>query len=350
MRHHVRVLSAITAGFAALGMSQSAHAEDYSLHLDPGLVVPLTSPQSDIYNPGMGLGAKFMFRVCPWASVGPSMSAVYLPKVIDDGSNAGVYWQFGGSLRLQHVFGERDSVNVFRPWADLDLMGGHTGNVWNPAFDVGLGIEGALDRSRSAWMGPFVRWTHSFQTASAQEGITLDKRDPNLLWAGLEISFDFPTHQRVRKVVVHDMIDRPVVIHQTVVVHDQVATVSSPIASEMIDLGKVYFNWDSPKVRNWEQSDKIEQLLAVLKSHHTTTVHVQGHASADGQRAHNLTLAGQRADAVIAYLIAHGVDASRIVTENKGIDSPSHDNGTQEGRERNRRVEFEVDFTAVEGK
>jgi outer membrane protein OmpA-like peptidoglycan-associated protein len=345
---HIKVLSALAIGFAALGVSQSAHAEDFSLHLDPGLVQPLTAPQSNIYNTGVGLGAKLMFKVCPWAAIGPSTSAFYLPKQIDDGSNAGVFWQMGGSLRVQHAIGNYHD-GVIRPWADLDLMAGHTGDLWLPTFDVGVGVEAALDRSRSAWIGPFLRYQHTFQTASYQDGIVLDRRDPNMLWAGAEVSFDFPTHERVRRVVVHEtqIVDRPIVIRQRIVIHDQVA---APAVPESFDIGKVYFNWDSSKLRNWEQSDKIDTLVAILKAHPEAKVHVEGHASVDGQRAHNIVLAGKRAETVVAYLTSHGVDASRIITDNMGVDRPSHDNGTQEGRERNRRVQFVVNFTAVDSK
>lgn len=345
MNHSIRLLSALAVGFSAMALSQPAHAEDFSLHLDPGVVAPLTSPQSDIYNPGLGLGAKLMFNLRPWLTVGPSLSSIYLPYAVDNGKNAGVLWQFGGSLRLQKEFD--DGYSAIRPWVDLDVSLAHTGVISLPAVDLGLGIEAALDHNHSAWIGPFLRYTQVFQTAKEQDGLLLDRHDPAMLWAGLEVSFDFPTKARVS--VVHDTVVRTV--------HDSLPVVTityykteTQVLPDSLDVGKVYFNWDSPKLRSWEETDKIDQLVAILKAHPQALVRVQGHASPDGQRLHNEVLSGNRTGAVVTYLIAHGVDPRRIRGEAQGVDHPSHDNGTQEGRERNRRVEFVVNYTSVDTK
>ena len=55
---------------------------------------------------------------------------------------------------------------------------------------------------------------------------------------------------------------------------------------------------------------------------------------------HNLQLSQQRADAVRAQLVVMGIDASRLSTRGLGDTKPISDNGTQEGKANNRRVEF----------
>jgi outer membrane protein OmpA-like peptidoglycan-associated protein len=45
---------------------------------------------------------------------------------------------------------------------------------------------------------------------------------------------------------------------------------------------------------------------------------------------------------VRAYLVDHGIDAKRLDSEGYGPDKPIDDNKTDEGRERNRRVEFKI--------
>src|SRR5579864_5514118 len=98
-----RLLSIAAAlAIAITAFSGTAKADNtFSLHLEPGVVVPLTSPQSDIYDPGLVLGVKPMFALTPNLSVGHSLSTMYLPRAVDNGQNAGTLWQFGGSARLQ---------------------------------------------------------------------------------------------------------------------------------------------------------------------------------------------------------------------------------------------------------
>lgn len=65
---------------------------------------------------------------------------------------------------------------------------------------------------------------------------------------------------------------------------------------------------------------------------------VQGHASA-GERAPQ-RVSQRRADAVVAWLTAHGVEPGRLVARAYGVDAPVDPNATPQGRARNRRVEF----------
>jgi OOP family OmpA-OmpF porin len=56
-------------------------------------------------------------------------------------------------------------------------------------------------------------------------------------------------------------------------------------------------------------------------------VSIEGHASAEGDPKRNLTLSDERAKAVAKYIADHGIDAKRL---------------TAKGREKNRRVEFNI--------
>lgn len=67
-----------------------------------------------------------------------------------------------------------------------------------------------------------------------------------------------------------------------------------------------------------------------------------GHTDSVGAEAFNQKLSVQRAQAVRAYLVAQGVEASRITAEGRGESQPVADNRTAEGRALNRRVEIEV--------
>lgn len=69
---------------------------------------------------------------------------------------------------------------------------------------------------------------------------------------------------------------------------------------------------------------------------------IEGHTDERGSDALNLKLSRARAEAVRAWLVAHGIDASRLTTEGYGKKHPIADNSTDEGREKNRRVEFNI--------
>jgi OmpA-OmpF porin, OOP family len=71
-------------------------------------------------------------------------------------------------------------------------------------------------------------------------------------------------------------------------------------------------------------------------------IEVVGHTDDVGDDAYNLDLSEQRAEAVGAYLVGAGIDASKILMIGAGESSPIASNATDEGRAENRRVEVLV--------
>lgn len=67
---------------------------------------------------------------------------------------------------------------------------------------------------------------------------------------------------------------------------------------------------------------------------------VQGHTDNVGNDAYNQTLSEARAKAVAAWLTQHGVAADRLTAKGYGKTKPVADNGSDEGRAKNRRVEI----------
>lgn len=71
-------------------------------------------------------------------------------------------------------------------------------------------------------------------------------------------------------------------------------------------------------------------------------VSVQGHTDSKGGEAYNKQLSRRRAQAVVAWLVRHGIDKDRLKAEGFGAERPKDTNSTDEGRANNRRVEFHI--------
>ena len=72
------------------------------------------------------------------------------------------------------------------------------------------------------------------------------------------------------------------------------------------------------------------------------SIRIEAHTDSQGADAANLALSQQRADAVRQALQAAGLPAARLSAVGKGEADPVTDNGSSEGRARNRRVEIIV--------
>jgi OOP family OmpA-OmpF porin len=67
---------------------------------------------------------------------------------------------------------------------------------------------------------------------------------------------------------------------------------------------------------------------------------IEGHTDDLGSLTYNQKLSEERAEAVKSYVVSKGVDPSRVSAKGFGKSEPIAENGTEEGRARNRRVLF----------
>ena len=84
----------------------------------------------------------------------------------------------------------------------------------------------------------------------------------------------------------------------------------------------------------------LDQFANGLSGQPNTEVRIVGHTDSTGSEALNDRLSLERAEATKRYLETRGVAANRIVVAGRGEREPVADNGTAEGRARNRRVEI----------
>jgi outer membrane protein OmpA-like peptidoglycan-associated protein len=91
-----------------------------------------------------------------------------------------------------------------------------------------------------------------------------------------------------------------------------------------------------------ESKEKLEKFATILNDYPDTNIEVQGHTDDTGSEAYNRTLSEKRAATVSLYLKQAGVDLERIISKGYGELLPKYDNTTEEGRAKNRRVEFVI--------
>ncbi len=99
-----------------------------------------------------------------------------------------------------------------------------------------------------------------------------------------------------------------------------------------------------------DASLKLARLSGVILAHPGLKLRIEGHTDSTGSEAFNLTLSGQRSDAVRAFLVEQGLKPEDVTSAGMGQDNPVASNDTGAGRQQNRRVEIIVSGEAIGAK
>jgi len=348
----------VGASLALCAVPLSAHATDVAIKVEPGVTIPLSAPQSQIYSAGASQSVKLLFGLTPFLDLGPSTSFTILPNRIS-GQESGVAWTFGGGLRLHRP---HDAVSFYgiSPWLDADLLYVRTGPLNRLGFDAAAGLSFPVTASRSFWVGPFVRYLHVGQPERAG----FDNRDAKLFTIGL--SFEFGTGLSpdasascpacgVNTVscpdsdgdTVPDTIDRCPDVKGPIENAGCPAYKKLVVQKDKLELKeKLYFAFDQATLEE-SSYPVLDEVVQALKDNKKFKVQIEGHTDSVGTKEHNQTLSEQRATTVLDYLAAHGIERARLVSKGFSSSAPTDTNVTVEGRENNRRVEFVVFFNII---
>jgi peptidoglycan-associated lipoprotein len=126
-----------------------------------------------------------------------------------------------------------------------------------------------------------------------------------------------------------------------VIVEEEVVVVEpiDPMSQEYIDLelgGAVFFGFDS-SVINAEAERTIGRWAEWMMAYPQVSVTIAGHCDERGTREYNLALGERRANAAKNYLVALGIDPSRIATISYGKERPAVEGHTEAAWAQNRR-------------
>lgn len=91
----------------------------------------------------------------------------------------------------------------------------------------------------------------------------------------------------------------------------------------------------------------LDRAAKIIEEVPDANLMIIGHTDSQASDAYNMELSRERADSVKAYLVSQGIDESKLSTKGMGETDPIADNSTEQGRFRNRRIEFVVNDETV---
>ena len=86
----------------------------------------------------------------------------------------------------------------------------------------------------------------------------------------------------------------------------------------------------------------LNRIVEILRANPELAIRVEGHADEIGSDEYNMALSLRRAETVKNYLVQQGISPKRIGIKGYGKTKPIAPNDTEEGRQKNRRVEFTI--------
>jgi outer membrane protein OmpA-like peptidoglycan-associated protein len=110
------------------------------------------------------------------------------------------------------------------------------------------------------------------------------------------------------------------------------------------ELKNVFFETGKFDLRP-ESKAELNKLVTWLKTNPNVKIELQGHTDNVGDKKSNMTLSNNRAKAVYDYLVANGIEASRLTYKGYGDTKPKVPNDTPEHRQMNRRTEYMITST-----
>lgn len=109
-----------------------------------------------------------------------------------------------------------------------------------------------------------------------------------------------------------------------------------------IKLDKISFEYKKATLKE-ESYGQLNGLAGYLRQHSNAHITIRGYTDSIGSDLYNMDLSQKRAKSVRDYLFNHGVESERINFIGMAESDPIAANGTEEGREQNRRVEFVIE-------
>lgn len=359
---HFRFVLGADATYAGSGLLWSSQKDVPVLYPDPSMVYHQTYSYINERQHSIEVGARAM------------VGATFGPAYILVGARAGVpVWsRFKNSSDVERSITDERAL---LPYTDMPTHGLVKGtetaqgtlelNV-NPqaSMELGLIMDPVLYSSiagKSNVQEDNARRTHVELAVYANVGVlsymAVDKGRCMPWNAGLKLNVYFPTTGTQRALI--PRLKRPHYVapkinHQTVgkvqLAAPKGKTSEMPkvalkfqdktiYTGDTLVLNHIYFDSDKSFVRS-ESKKALNELASFMKSHPNLKLTLMGHTDNTNTADYNMRLSENRVKSVKKELVNRGIDASRIVAIGKGQTEPVAENSTEEGKQKNRRVEM----------
>ncbi|TMA30127.1 MAG: OmpA family protein [Deltaproteobacteria bacterium] len=362
-------------GLVLLAIPVTARGIDVGVKVEPGVAIPLTSPQTQQFGVGGAGALKGLVGLAPYVDVAGTIMFLLLPASSNSlATESGRAWAAGGGLVLRlpreseemRLKRPHDQEPLFgaKPWVDGDALYVRSGPLDRFGVAVAAGVSFPLGEDRLFWLGPFVRF---FQVVGHNIGGGSDNRDARTLIIGLSLETGTSLARPTRQAAVSQASCPPGVACPAPLrdrdgdgvpdIYDDCPDVPGPasnhgcpvyekiiVTPDKLELReKIQFAWNSPVIEKVSHP-ALDEVAKALQDNKAFRVEIEGHASSEGGDEHNQTLSEQRAQAVLDYLAGKGVARDRLKSKGFSSSRPLTSNVTETGRETNRRVEFVIFF------
>jgi outer membrane protein OmpA-like peptidoglycan-associated protein len=119
------------------------------------------------------------------------------------------------------------------------------------------------------------------------------------------------------------------------------ASIRRDARGTIVSLADILFDFDKATLRR-DVEFNLVKIATILNQFSEMKIVIEGHTDAVGSDEYNLGLSKRRAQAVRDFLASQGVVEGRLSSEGYGESRPVADNGTDEGRQKNRRVDLVI--------
>jgi peptidoglycan-associated lipoprotein len=105
---------------------------------------------------------------------------------------------------------------------------------------------------------------------------------------------------------------------------------------------RVHFDFDKYAIRPGEDTQVLEQKLAVMQANANLMLEITGHCDERGTDEYNMALGMRRANASKEFLVSRGIAETRITVRSRGEEQPLDPGQNETAWAQNRRSEFRV--------